>query len=151
MKRVRVILLCDVPSLGRRGDVCAVAAGFAAHKLFPTKRAAPYSAQLVHAFAEEAQRATTAQRALREQRELLRKRIEATMLTIQQACNERGVLYGSVQESTILAALRTAGIGSLEGGTLVLERKITAPGDYTVPVQFPGGQHAVLRLRVHAA
>lgn len=116
---MKVILNADVDSVGRKGDVVEVAAGYARNFLLPRKLALTASKGALRQ-AEQMQRA----RKEREERErgaaeAIAEKIRSAPLRIEARAGEEGQLFGSITTSDIAEAL------SRQIGEEIDRRKIT--------------------------
>lgn len=146
----QAILLQPVETLGERGDVIDVSAGYLRNYLVPRRIAQPATAAGI---AEARRRAEAAERAAREQAErsgedaaLLTK----TVLTIAQPAGEDGRLFGSVTAKDIVDAIQQARGIRVERRKVRLEQPIKATGTHTVTVELHGGLTADVKTIVTA-
>lgn len=147
----QAILLQPVESLGERGDVIDVSAGYLRNFLVPRRLAQPATAASI---AEAHRRAVAAERAAQEQVEragenasLLRK----TVLTIPQPAGEDGRLYGSVTPKDIVDAIEQARGLKLDRRKVRLDQPIKATGTHTVTVELQTGVTADVKTIITAA
>lgn len=147
----QAILLQPVESLGERGDVIDVSAGYLRNFLVPRRLAQPATAASI---AEAHRRAEAAERAAQEQVEragenasLLRK----TVLTIPQPAGEDGRLYGSVTPKDIVDAIEQARGLKLDRRKVRLDQPIKATGTHTVTVELQTGVTADVKTIITAA
>lgn len=146
----QAILLQPVETLGERGDVIDVSAGYLRNYLVPRRIAQPATAAGI---AEARRRAEAGERAAREQAEragedaaLLTK----TVLTIAQPAGEDGRLFGSVTAKDIVDAIQQARGIRVERRKVRLEQPIKATGTHTVTVELHGGLTADVKTIVTA-
>ncbi len=107
---IEVILMKDVPGLGRESDVVRVAEGYARNYLYPQKLAAPVT-EAARRRIEKArlERAEAEAAALAEARALAAK-IEAMSFNIPVKAGPDGKLFGAVTVGDITEALRAQGV-----------------------------------------
>jgi large subunit ribosomal protein L9 len=105
---MRVILKADHPTLGHRGDVVEVKAGYARNYLLPKSMAIPATRGAVRQ-AEEMRRARheTERRAVEEARQLA-ERIGKTPIRIIARAGDEGLLFGSVTNADVAEKLSQA-------------------------------------------
>jgi large subunit ribosomal protein L9 len=139
------ILLQDVESLGERGHVVDVSAGYLRNYLIPRKLAQPATAG---ALVEAKRRMEAAERAekVRTEREseaagLLSK----TVLTIHQRAGEDGKLFGSVGPKEIVDALREARDLRVDKKQIQLEQPLRELGTFMVEIQLKDGTTAAVK------
>ena len=107
VKNIQLLLLESVDNLGIVGDVVNVRAGYARNYLLPRGLATLPDEALIASLAERRKQAEVEQGKLRVEREKLIKRLEGIEITMERACNDLGLLYGSVTQQDISGALRT--------------------------------------------
>jgi large subunit ribosomal protein L9 len=144
---MKVILLDDVPKLGRRGEVRDVADGYARNYLIPKKLALSATSgnlkNLDHLRRQQeskAERIKTGAVALRDQ-------IEALTYTEQRQASDEGKLFGSVTAQDVVEFLEQQGI-TVERRRVHLDEPIKALGEHTVPVRLHVDVTANLTVRV---
>ena len=108
-KDVQLLLVETVDNLGIVGDVVKVRAGYARNYLLPRGLATTPDESLIASLAEKRKQAEVEQGKLRVEREGLIKRLEGVEITMQRACNDLGLLYGSVTQQDISGALKSLG------------------------------------------
>lgn len=146
----QAILLQPVETLGERGDVIDVSAGYLRNYLVPRRIAQPATAAGI---AEARRRAEAAERAAREQAERAGENaalLTKTVLTIAQPAGEDGRLFGSVTAKDIVDAIQQARGIRVERRKVRLEQPIKATGTHTVTVELHGGLTADVKTIVTA-
>lgn len=104
-KTVELLLTESVESLGIVGDVVKVRTGYARNYLLPRDLATTPSEERIK---ELAARRAAAQKEIAErrtQREQMIEKLEGVEITLERACNDQGLLYGSVTQQDIASAL----------------------------------------------
>jgi len=147
---MKVLLRSDVRGLGRRGDIVTVKSGYARNFLFPS------GAALAATDATEAQAAL-----MRKARELIDAKsieaaqaqkalIEAASLTIAARASANGRLFGSITESDVVNALRTATGISLDRHAIFLAEHVKEVGSATATATLFDGVEAQVTFEVVA-
>jgi large subunit ribosomal protein L9 len=131
---MKIILMEDVTTLGRRGDVRDVANGYARNFLLPN---------LDHL---KRQRERTENRAHQEARDAAG-RIAALTLTVTTRASEDGRLFGSVSAQDVVEYLERHEV-RVEKRRVLLEEPIKALGEYRVPVKLHPEVTAELQVHV---
>ena len=147
----QAILLQDVDTLGDRGTVVDVSAGYLRNYLLPRKLAAPATAASIRA-AER--RREQAERALREVEDRAKESaalLGRTVLTIQRQAGDDGRLFGSVTTQDIADAIREARGIRIDRRQIYLEDPIRHIGTYMVDVEITDGVTAAVKAMVVAA
>lgn len=132
---MQVLLRKDHETLGKAGDIVAVANGFARNYLFPHKLATPVTADNLRQLDVEKKRA---QREAEKQRQALielGKRLETVSCTIPAQATDTGTLFGSVTAAQVAAALRHEGFEIAEDAVR-LEHPLKETGVYAVEIQL---------------
>ena len=133
---MKVILLQDVDSLGKAGELKDVANGYARNYLLPKKLAAGATPQLM---ANYQQRIATEQRKIEKQNEQnkqLADRLGSVTLTFKARVGSQGRLYGSITSQDIAAGLRESEGIQIDRRTIDLHDPIRTLGTYHVPVKI---------------
>ena len=133
---MQVILLQDVKSLGKKGEIVKVSDGYARNFLFPkglAKEATPGAAK-------EVEKKQAAERAREMERRLTAEKKAASLrgkvITVKAKCGAQGRLYGSVTGAEIAEALKE------QHGVEVDKRKI----DLSEPIRTVGETDIVVKL-----
>jgi large subunit ribosomal protein L9 len=145
---MQAILLQDVDSLGERGTVVDVSAGYLRNYLIPRKLAEPATAGSI---AAAAKRRETAERAVREAEERAQENanlLGRTVLTIPQQAGDDGRLFGSVTPQDIVDAIRDARGIRIDRRKVHLEEPIRHTGTYMVVVEVTDGVTAAVKTMV---
>ncbi len=147
----QAILLQDVESLGERGAVVDVSAGYLRNFLLPRKLAEPATKGSIEA---AARRRESAERALQEAEERARENavlLGRTVLTIPQQAGDDGRLFGSVTTQDIADAIRDARGIRIDRRKIYLEDPIRHIGTYMVVVEVTDDVTATIKTMVVAA
>ena len=144
---MKVILLQDVPSLGRAGDIREVKEGYAQHYLLPRGLAAPATAgNLQHL--QETQKAARAREArLTRETSALKAKLEALVVEVRARAGEEGRLFGSVTAQDIAEAITRKGI-EISRKQVALPEPIKAAGFYKVPISLHPKTSAMVEVNV---
>ncbi|MGO9885003.1 MAG: 50S ribosomal protein L9 [Solirubrobacteraceae bacterium] len=146
----RAILLQDVESLGERGTVVDVSAGYLRNYLLPRKLAETATDSSIKAARK---RQEDAERAVREAEERLRESaavLGRTVLTIPQQAGDDGRLFGSVTTQDIADAIRDARGIRVDRRKIHLEEPIKNIGTYMVVIEVADGVTAAIKTMVVA-
>ena len=133
---MRVVLRTDVPKLGKKGDICDVADGFARNYLFPRGQAiianegiSDQAARMRHARevkdAHDRQVAETVARSLVQQ-----------VIRVPMRAGPEGRLFGSVTTATIAEAVAEQTGVQIDRYRLHLPEPIKALGTHEVPLRL---------------
>ncbi len=145
---MQVLLLKDMPNLGREGDIKSVSNGYARNYLIP-QGIARVATKSVIAEAEQRRKAT--EKRLKKELETaegLAERISEAKLEFKARAGESGTLYGSVTNADIAEKLSAALGHEIDKRKILLDRPISELGDYTVPVKLAGSVTANVAVSV---
>ncbi len=131
---MKVVLRVEVASLGRRGDICDVADGYAQNYLIPrglAMRATRGSTREAEAMRRRRELADAA--VLGQAREMV-ERLAGKSIRIVARAGETGRLFGSVNATNLAAAIEEQERVVLDPSMLDLAEPIKQVGTHTVPV-----------------
>ncbi len=148
-KSIEVILLEDVPELGRSGDDCRVRSGYARNFLFPQKLAVTMTAGTKRLI--EKKRAAAVLRREEEKAEFktLIQKLEKLTVTCSVKANADGRLFGSVHPADVLAKLAEAGI-VLQKKQLAMYEPFKALGEHEAAIHLHPEVRGTLKVKVVA-
>ena len=147
---MKVLLRSDVNGLGRRGDIVDVKNGYARNFLLPS------GAALAASSSTEAQ-ATLMRKARdvidaksRDAAEAQKALIEQATLTIASRASANGRLFGSIGETDIVNAIRTATGISLDRHAITMAEHLKDVGSATATATLFDGVEATVTIEVVA-
>lgn len=146
-KRVKVLLMRDVSSVGRAGTVLEVPFGFFRNFLFPRGFASLATEDHLESMKKDLKLTS-----LKKEKELLDSRKLKTLLqsltvVLEFSKNEKGTLFAAVKEVDVLKALSLQGI-TLPTGSVSFKEPIKHVGTYSAGVELPRGITCTLKLEV---
>lgn len=147
----QAILLQDVESLGERGAVVDVSAGYLRNYLQPRKLAQPATSGSIAAAARQRERTELAERESEERAKENATLLGRTVLTIRQQAGEDGRLFGSVTTQDIADAIRDARGIRIDRRKVHLDEPIRHTGTYMVVVETADETTAAVKTIVVAA
>ncbi len=147
----QAILLQDVESLGERGTVVDVSAGYLRNYLLPRKLAEPATVASVQAAARRQQQVERAKQVAEERSRENAALLSRTVLTIPQQAGDDGRLFGSVTTQDIADAIRDARGIRVDRRRIHLEDPIRHTGTYMVVVEVADDVMATIKTMVVAA
>ena len=144
---MKIILLDDVPALGRRGEVRDVADGYARNYLLPHKLALHATpANLKNLQSIKARQDSQAAR-MKADALAQAQAIEALHFTQSRQASDENRLFGSVGRADVAAFLAQSGI-EVERRRIGLDEPIKALGEFSVPIRLHHEVTAQLRVSV---
>ena len=135
---MKVILLKDVPKLGKKFDVKDVSDGHALNFLMPRGLVTSATESAVKKLAEQKEKAGAEEKI---QAELLVKSLGAlkeTTVKISGKANDKGHLFAGITKEILLAEILKQAHMNLDPETVVLEKPIKELGEHKVTVQALG-------------
>lgn len=144
---MKLVLVKDVPNVGRAGDVVDVADGLARNMLLPRGLAMPATAMALAQAEARANRKVKEQRVAKKAVKDLGKQLSMTALTVRVRVNEKGEPYAGVGISAILGAASKAGL-VIAKEQLASMTPIKKLGPAEVPVKLGGGKIATIHITI---
>lgn len=145
---MRVLLLKDIPNLGKAGEVVTVAEGYARNYLLPRRLAEPASAgKLEELHRIRKQREKKAEDNVRRAEETAARLKNATV-RVRATAGEGGKLFGAVTGKDIAAALGKEFGVVLDKKQIVLDAPLKEIGTYPIGVRLAPGVTAKLQVTV---
>lgn len=129
---MKIVLRADVDGLGRKGDICDVAAGYARNYLVPkglALKSSPGGEQQAAAMRRTAALRRAADRADAEE---IAVRLAPAVLALSARAAESGHLYGSVGPIEIVAAVEAQVGAVVDSNAVMLKAPIRETGSHTV-------------------
>lgn len=145
---MKVILLEDVKSLGKKGEIVEVSDGYARNFIIPKKKGAPATADNLNDLKlQKANEAKIAQENLEAAKELA-KELEKNPVTIAMKTGEGGKLFGAVATKEIAAAVKEQAGLELDKKKIVLDEPIKELGTKQVKVKLHKDVSCTLTINV---
>ena len=148
-KSIEVILLDDVPELGRSGDACRVRSGYARNFLFPKQLAVTLTPGTKRLIEKKRAEAVVRLAKEKEEAEVLLQKLEKMTLTCSVKANSEGRLFGSVSPADVLAKLAEAGI-VLPKKQLAMYEPFKSLGEHEAPLHLHPEVRGKLKVKVVA-
>jgi large subunit ribosomal protein L9 len=147
----QAILLQDVDTLGERGAVVDVSAGYLRNFLLPRKLAEPATAGSIQVASQRREAAERAQQEAADRARESAATLGRTVLTIPQQAGDDGRLFGSVTTQDIADAIREARNIRVDRRKIHLEEPIRHTGTYMVVVEVTDEVTATVKTMVVAS
>jgi len=147
---MKVLLRSDVRGLGRRGDIVDVKNGYARNFLLPSGAALAASASTESQATLMRKARDVLDAKSREAAEAQKALIEAATLTIASRASANGRLFGSIGETDIVNAIRTATGISLDRHAIHLAEHLKDVGSATATATLFDGVEATVTIEVVA-
>lgn len=147
---MKVILLTDVKSLGKKGDIKEVAEGYARNFLFAKKLAVEANAkninQLEHQNKKQAEREA---QALADAKALAKK-LAGVTVELKAKAGEGGRLFGSVTNKEVAEAIQAMSGCEIDKRKVEIKDTIKTVGEYQVEVKLHPQVHQKVTVKVSA-
>ncbi len=147
---MKVILLADVKSVGKKGQVVDVADGYGQNFLIPRKLASPATAGAVKRRTKEMADQSSKKARELEAAEAIAEKLGSKPLTIKVKVGDGGKLFGSVTSSDIASAVKAEFGESVDKKKIHLPKPIREIGEHQVKARLYKGVQAVLKVKVEA-
>ena len=134
---MKVILLQDVKSLGKKGELVSVSDGYARNFLFPRNLAKEANAQAMNEF--------------RNAEQSKQYKIDTAKATAQKAKEELGKLFGSITAKEIAAEISRQKHVDVDKRKVVLKDDIKNLGEYEAEIKLYSGITAHCTISVEKA
>ena len=144
---MQVILLENVPSLGKAGDLVKVSDGYGRNYLIPQKKAILATEKSLKVTEHQKRQVQQRMEKTKKDVEKLGQRIEALSCTFVKTVGESGKLFGSVTSMDIENYLKENGI-DVDRKKISLEEPIKNLGMFTVPIKLHSEVTANLKVWV---
>lgn len=143
---MKVILLQDVPKIGKKFEIKNVADGYARNFLFANKLGETATPATIKKAEDMQKRAD----ALKKERDLeIEKKLEGlSAMSIEAKANEEGNLFAGIKKEEILSKLHEAGLQVSEN-EVSMDKPIKTTGEHEIVVKISGKNHKV-KLNVSA-
>jgi large subunit ribosomal protein L9 len=144
---MQVILLENVPSLGKAGDLVKVSDGYGRNYLIPQKKALLATEKSLKVIEHQKRQVQQRMEKTKKDAEKMGQRIEVLSCTFVKTVGESGKLFGSVTSMDIENYLKENGI-DVDRKKISLEEPIKNLGMFTVPIKLHSEVTANLKVWV---
>ncbi|HYA93464.1 MAG TPA: 50S ribosomal protein L9 [Thermodesulfobacteriota bacterium] len=132
---MKVVLLENVPSLGKAGDLVKVSDGYGRNYLVPQNKAIPATEKSLKVIEHQKRLVQQRMEKSKKDAEKLGREIEKLSCTFAKTVGESGKLFGSVTSMDIEAYLKENGFG-VDRKKIALEEPIKNLGMFTIPIKL---------------
>ena len=148
---MEVILLEDVKSLGKKGEVVKVNDGYARNFILPKKLGVEKTDKTMHELKLQKAAEAKRQQEILEEAQALAKSIEAGSITLKIKAGEGGRTFGSVSTKEIAVAMKEQLKLEIDKKKLQMADPIKNFGTYHVPVRLHPKVTAEITVKVEQA
>lgn len=145
---MKIILLEDVKSLGKKGEIVEVSAGYARNMILPKKLGVEATPKNLNDLKLQNQHADKVAQENLEKAQELAKDLKDKVVSVKIKTGEGGKIFGSVSTKEIAAAARTQIGLELDKKKMQLEEPIRSLGFHDVPIRLHPKVTGSLRVHV---
>lgn len=142
---MKVILLKDVETLGKKNDVKEVSDGHARNFLFPNGLAKVATEEALKRLEEEKEAKAKKAEAELVQEEQVISELDGQEIEITAKADESGKLYGAITEAKLVKALKDKGF-DVAKKNIKLAESIKETGEYEVMIELSHGLEAKIKI-----
>jgi large subunit ribosomal protein L9 len=146
MEDMKIILLEDIRSLGKKGDAKEVSEGYARNFLIPKRMAEVATPEAMQKISEMKKKEKEQQEAERAKNRDLAEKISKMKISIS-AKEKKGKLFGSVTPKQIVEELEKQGL-NISQGCVMIKETIKRTGEFEVGIKLSEEIFAKLKLEV---
>lgn len=147
---MKVILLKDVPKIGRRGEIKEVSAGYATNFLIRQGLAQAATAAATAKLATEKRDKTAQQIRAQEQAQKQKTELERRTFTVKIKTGDKGQVFGGVHEKDIAAAIYQKTKIQLEKSQIQVPHGIKQLGEHSIAVKLATGLTAQTKINLES-
>lgn len=147
---MKVILLQDVKSVGKKGDVVDVSDGYGQNFLIPRKLASPATSGEVKKRSKEAADQSSKKARELEAAKLVAERLSAKPIVLKVKVGEGGRLFGSVTSADIAKAVKDMFGENVDKKNVTLPKPLRELGEHKVKAKLYPGVQAELQINLQA-
>ncbi len=146
-KHQKVVLIEDVPTLGQRGELVQVRAGYARNYLIPQGLAVPATPSVLKELEQFKQKLTQSAEQARAAAEQMKATIESEPLVIQRRTGREDLLFEAVTRDVIAEALAARGL-QMNRRQIRLDQPLKRAGHYEILIHLHEDINATLTLKI---
>lgn len=144
---MKVLLLKDVPGLGKQGEIKNVSDGYARNYLIPRGLAEEATEGVLKSVEQRLQQLKKKEERLRKEIEQAIEKLKGERLVIPAAMGKDGKLFGSIGNKDIAQLLSEKGI-NVDKRDIELETPLKHIGVFQVPIRMPTGQRVEITVEI---
>jgi len=147
---MKVILLTDVESVGKRGEIKEVSDGFARNSLFPKKLAAPATLSAQKEVKSQLNREATQRNAEIKAVKDIANLLNGKTVGVKAKAGENGRLFGSVTNTDVAKSIKEQFNLEIDKRKIELDQAIHGIGSYRGVIRFSKDTAADITIAVSA-
>ncbi|AMW33054.1 LSU ribosomal protein L9P [Fervidobacterium changbaicum] len=145
---MKVVLMQDVPKLGKRGQIVSVSDGYARNFLIPKGLAKEATPEVIKELERQKEEEKRRQEEQKKASEELLAELQKHLFKIKAKAGEGGKLFGSLTNSNIAEEIEKILGREFDKRWISLDTPIKSVGLYDVVVKLPGGVSGKIKVEV---
>ncbi len=145
---MKVVLLRDVPKLGKKGEVVNASDGYVRNFLIPRGLAVEDTKEVLQKLEEERKEEERLKQKMRAESETLLSELKKHLFKIQVKAGESGKLFGSLTNNDIAEVISKTLGREFDKKWISLDKPIKEIGIYDVTVKLPGNVSGKIKVEV---
>lgn len=145
---MKVVLIQDVPKLGKKGEVINASDGYARNFLIPRGLAREATPEVLKQLEKEKEEEKKRLEALKRESENLLSELHKHVFKIKAKAGDGGKLFGSLTSANISDVISKTLSKEFDKKWIVLDNPIKALGTYDITVKLPGGVSGKIKVEV---
>ncbi|AFG35505.1 50S ribosomal protein L9 [Fervidobacterium sp. SC_NGM5_O18] len=145
---MKIVLMQDVPKLGKKGQIVNVSDGYARNFLIPKGLAKEATPEVIKELERQKEEERKRQEEQRKASEELLSELQKHVFKIKVKAGEGGKLFGSLTNSNIAEEIEKVLGKEFDKRWISLESNIKSVGLYDVVVKLPGGVSGKIKVEV---
>lgn len=147
---MKVILLSDVPKVGKKGEVKEVNDGFGKNMLIKKGLAMAATKEAEAKLAKESKEKSNHQKKLEEKLKTQKSELERRTFTVKVKVGDKGQVFGGIHEKDIIAAIYQKTKITLEKAQIDAHKGIKALGEHTINIKLGHGFSAKTKINLES-
>ncbi len=145
---MKVLLVKDVKSLGKSGEVKEVKDGYGQNFLIKNGLAKQATTEVLRKYEAEKKRNAEALEAELAELNTLKNKLEKLSLTIKRKLGANGSLFGAVTKDEIAHELEDQHSIKIDKKSIEIKKPIKATGEHELSIKLGHGIHAILKTSI---
>lgn len=147
---MKVLLLQEVKSLGKAGDICEVKDGYGKNFLIAKGMAQVATNETINRYKKEEKIRKEKEAALIEELKQLADKLKQITLILPRKTGANGSLYGAITKEEIAQAFKESHNIDIDKKALDLKNPIKSTGIYEIDLKLGFGLHTICKIDVQA-
>lgn len=145
---MKVLLIQDVKSLGKKGEVKEVKDGYGRNFLIKNGLAKHATTEVLRQYEAQKKRDALAQADELKRLNAIKEEIEKITLIVKRKLGANGSLFGAVTKDEIATDLKALHELDIDKKTVEIDKPIKATGNYEISIKLGHGIHAILKTEI---